>query len=92
MRENGDKCLQTFTNKGPITDSYLPSLAPKMLLVSGDTEASSWNSQLSVSLAEKSIVFRHGARPPSGDTGVRVESYVPQRTMDIESYHVCCWW
>lgn len=56
-------------------------------------EASSWNSQLSVSLAEKSIVFRQGARPPSGDTGMRVESHVPQRTMDIESYHVCCcWW
>lgn len=51
-------------------------------------EASSWNSQLSVSLTDKSIVFRDGAKPPSGDTGVRV----PQRIVDIESYHVCCWW
>lgn len=32
MRENGDKCLQTFKNEGPITDSYLPPLAPKCSL------------------------------------------------------------
>lgn len=48
-------------------------------------EASSWDSQSSVSLADKSIVSRHGASTPSGDTGVRVESHVPQRTVDMSA-------
>lgn len=34
--KNGDKCVQTFKNTGPIIDSYLPPMTPKMLLVLGD--------------------------------------------------------